>query len=249
MKRFYVPPDRIKGDAAHLDADQTRRLARVLRLKRGDEIIVFDGEAEFIARITEIRSKQATLEIIRGIEPKLKLPFNLCLAQALIKAPRMDMVIEKATELGVRRIIPVKTARSAPRPGKERSGRLQRWRKIAMSAASQSGRPDMPSLESPMPFDDVLVKRADLKVILYEGERDIGAGHILQKWKKIGKKSALPEVMLMVGPEGGFTREEAAMAREEGWVSWGLGDAVLRAETASIVGAAILIHELVGRPG
>ncbi len=246
MKRFYVPPDAIVDGVAYLEADQARRLARVLRMKPGDEVIVFDGKTEFIARIATIRSREATLEIVREIKPRSRAPFKMCLAPALIKAPRMDMVIEKATELGVERIIPVETARSVPRPG---PGRIERWRKIAAGAASQSGRNDIPVIERPGSFDKIVVDKADLKVLMWEGERKVGIERVLRKWKKIGKKPAQPEVMLMVGPEGGFTSEEAAMAFDEGWMSWGLGDAVLRAETASLAGAAILINALAGRLG
>jgi len=247
MRRFYVSPDDIKEDVARLDPSQSRHLVRVLRLRPGDEVVLFDGESEFVARIAEIKSKGVLLDILRKIDATPDSPFEFRLAQALIKGPRMDWLIEKATELGVKRITPVSTGRCVIQKNAESGAKVSRWRKIAQSAAAQSGRKDIPEIESPRSFEEIIREQADLKVVLWEGEQKSGTDIVLREWDRIKARKPPYSITLMVGPEGGFTSEEVKSAVAMGWVTWGLGDMTLRSETASIVGMAILIHTLAGR--
>jgi 16S rRNA (uracil1498-N3)-methyltransferase len=249
MRRFYIAPEMISQGRARLDPSQTRHLVRVLRMNTSDEVVIFDGKSEFIARVAEIKPKEVTLDILREIEPEPGLPFEFWLAQALIKGPRMDWAIEKATELGVTRFIPMQTARCAVRAGREPREKLSRWRKIAQSAAAQSGRKDTPLIESPRTFENIINERADIKVLLWEGEKNTGLEPIIQKWNQIKTGKSSHTIMLMIGPEGGFTAEEVNAALAQGWQTWGLGRLVLRSETAAIVGTAILMHVLAGQGG
>jgi len=244
MKRFYVHPDRITRSAATLDAGQVKRLARVLRLRPGDYVVIFDGRFEYLGRIEVIGPKEAKVKLEEKLgtpgEPRLE----LWLAPGLIKGPRMDTIMEKAAELGVRRIMPVHMARSVTKTSKGSTQRIARWRKIVQSAAAQSGRKDVPHIEDPCDFEEILHKNADLKVFLWE--RLGGDGVREQPWERINGRRPPRTVILMTGPEGGFTGEEVEMATNNGWVAWGLGSLVLRAETACIAGTAILTHRLAG---
>lgn len=246
MRRFFIPPDRIENATARLDADQSRHLSKVLRLKTGDDIVVSDGKFEYMAKVAATEGKEVAATILSRIESKPEPAFDLFLAIALIKGPRMDTAIEKAVELGVAGIIPVATRRSVPKI-EEASGRLERWRKIAGSAAAQCGRKDVPKIDCVTSLRETIRAKADLKVLLYEGNRECGTGALIEKWKSISKSDCRPKAILMVGPEGGFTKDEVESATEIGWTTWGLGSLVLRAETASIVGASILIHTITGK--
>jgi len=247
MRRFYVSPDDIVEGVARLDPSQSRHLVRVLRMRPGDEVILFDGESEFVACIAEIRPKEVALNVIGKIDTRPHLPFEFRLAQALIKGPRMDWLIEKATELGVKRITPVSTARCVIQKDAESGAKVSRYRKIAQSAAAQSGRKDIPEIESPRSFEEIIREQADLKVLLWEDEQKSGMDSVLHEWDRIKSEKPPYTITLMIGPEGGFTTEEVKSAVAQGWVTWGLGSLTLRSETASIAGMAILIHTLAGR--
>ncbi len=244
MKRFYVHPDMITRSMTSLDAGQAKRVRRVLRLKAGDYVIIFDGHSEYRGRIESVSSKEAKVELEEKLGEAVEPPFELWLAPGLIKGPRMDTLMEKAAEIGVRRVMPVHTARSVARTSKDSAKRMARWRKIVQSGAAQSGRKDVPEVEDPCDFEEIIQKNADLKVFLWEKLAGDGADNHL--WERAADGKMPETVILMTGPEGGFTPEEAEKAAESGWLPWGLGSSVLRAETAGIVGAAILTHRLKG---
>lgn len=244
MKRFYVQPGKITRSVAILDADQVKRLSRVLRLKSGDYVLIFDGHHEYLGCVGSVGSKEATVELEEKLGPAAEPPFELWLAPGLIKGPRMDTIMEKAAELGARRVIPVLTARSVAKTSKESAGRMDRWRKIVQSGTAQSGRKDVPSVEDPCDFGEIIRKDVDLKVLLWERLKSGGADK--PPWEGVTGENLPATVILMTGPEGGFTGEEVEKAMKHGWIPWGLGISVLRAETACIVGAAILTHRLTG---
>ena len=193
MRRFYVPKKRWQGNKALLDSDQCRHLTRVLRMGAGDTVIIFDGKGEFEAVIASVDKSGAWCEIVRPIKDRPAKKAHIILAPALIKAKKMDMVIEKATELGADEIIPFTSQRCVIKPKPHKS---DRWIKIAESAAAQSGQTDVPKIHEPLDFKKILHQKADLKIMLWEGERDdVGARRALP----------LPRILLLVGPEGGFT--------------------------------------------
>jgi 16S rRNA (uracil1498-N3)-methyltransferase len=218
-------------------------LREVLRLKTGDDVYVFDGAGkEFHCRIEESRRDTAQLKVISEVEPaRPESPLQLTLAVALLKGEKFDLVVQKATELGVRRVVPVvtKLADIRLRDESEASKRVARWQRIALEAAKQCGRALVPEVASPVTFAALIQDEADapgLNRLLFS-ER---AGRSLIEAAE--SLAANPAVTALVGSEGGWTDEELEAAREAGWTVVTLGGRTLRAETAAIAVATLLQH-------
>jgi len=235
LRRVYVPQEHWPQGAAtvSLTGPLQRHLGLVLRCRVGDEFELFDGEGrEAPARVTDVDARRIELAVGATAAGKLDVQEPLVLLQGLAKGDRMDLVVQKTTELGVTRIVPVICARSVARPG-EGAQRITRWRTIAREAARQSGRADVPQVDAPMSFADALAGLGpldDTRLALWEEAR--GAPLL----------AALPEtgaVALLVGPEGGLERDEIAQAGAAGFAVVDLGKRILRTETAAIVAVAL----------
>jgi len=238
MHRLLVDPARIEGDVATVDGGGLRHLSRVLRLGEGDELEVFDGAGRaWLARIERISAEEATLrlgtQVVRTAAPRITL------AQGLAKGEKMELVIQKATELGAARIVPLALSRSVVKLDASRAAdRTRRWRKIAEEAARQCGRADVPEVDEPRTlqrFVEEAAERGESIAVLWEEARDERLGRWLEE--KAGRPLAM-----VVGPEGGITPEEAEFARGRGAALVGLGARILRTETAGIVALAIAAH-------
>jgi 16S rRNA (uracil1498-N3)-methyltransferase len=218
------------ADAMPLERDGQHYLRTVLRLALGDELVVFDGAG----RQARARLAADRLELAGPVEVAPP-PLPVTLVVALLKGEKMDLVVQKATELGATRIVPAASARSVVRlePAREAS-RVERWRRIAVEAARQCGRADAPEVTPPAPLDQALAgSAAAARVLLHER----AAAPL---------RSILPartaSVAVAVGPEGGFSPEEVEAAARAGWVIASFGDRVLRAETAAIAALAVVGH-------
>jgi len=239
IRRFFVPPGAIEGVEVSLQPELARRLATVLRLKRGDRVVLADGRGrDCEVEITALtpRSALATVVLERASPPEPRL--ELVLYQSLLRPQRFELVLEKGTELGVSRFVPLVSARAQV---KAEGGlqRAQRWRRIVTEAAEQCGRGCVPAVDRPLAFAEAVRTAPGLRLLPWEGKRSRGLRPYLRGLKSI------PEVVsLFIGPEGGFADEEAALARETGCVAVSLGPRVLRSETAGIVAAALVMHEL-----
>ncbi len=163
---------------------------------------------------------------------------RLELYQALIRPQRFELVLEKATEIGVSRFVPVLSGRGQVRTtgGSQRS---VRWRRIVTEAAEQCGRGRVPVVDPPTKLEDALGLASGLKLVPWEGERTLGLRSALRSLDEVPER-----VSLLIGPEGGLAESEVAQAREAGWLPVSLGSRVLRSETAGIVAPAIVMHEL-----
>lgn len=244
-RRFYAPPSAFTSnrESVTLASDEVRHLRDVLRLKEGDEVYVFDGEGkEFHCRVEESRRDTASLKIIsEAAPPRPESSLKLQLAVALLKGEKFDLVVQKATELGVVRIVPVTTRFADIRLRDERDGakRVTRWQRIALEAAKQSGRAVVPEVISPVAFES-LVQAAvsDNAIGLMFSERD---GKSLFE---VGKNlpARLTSLTALVGPEGGWANEELTLAFEAAWTIVTLGGRTLRAETAAIAVTVLLQH-------
>lgn len=216
-------------------------LCRVLRLRVGDELVLFDGAGrEAPARIVTIDPGPGAVELALTAPPGPAVvapaPLALTLILGLLKGEKMELVVQKATELGVARIVPVSCARSVVRLDAARAGgRADRWRKIAREAARQCGRADTPTLTPVTSFAEaVAAAPADaFRAIFYEDARAVSLRRALPAMRP-------PAAVLAVGPEGGFDADEVAQARAAGFVVVGFGPRVLRAETAAIAALAVL---------
>jgi 16S rRNA (uracil1498-N3)-methyltransferase len=238
MARLFVEPAQIAEDVVVLTDEDHRYLTRVLRLGVGDAVVLFDGKSvEATARITRVgpRALELRVDERRPVEA-IDRP-HVTLIQALGKGDKLDLVVQKATELGVERFIPVTTARAVQRldAAQRTLSRRARWQKIAREAARQSGRLDVPEVEGVTALQTALKASAKdaLKILLWEGARQTSL------------RSLLPveppqQIVIAIGPEGGFTVDEVEAARAAGFAPAGLGPRILRTETAALVTLSIL---------
>jgi 16S rRNA (uracil1498-N3)-methyltransferase len=227
-----------------LAPEEAQHMRGVLRLKPGDEVFVFDGLGhEYRCRIESLRRDEAALSILEEIEPAShESALNLRLALSLLKGEKFDLVVQKATELGVAAIVPVVTKLSDIRLRDERDAekRVTRWRRIAIEAAKQSGRAKVPQVEEPQELASLLESLStedDAQGLMF-AER---GGQSMAK--ALERLSPRPKALTaLVGPEGGWAEDEIQSAREGGWDIITLGGRILRAETAAITITALLQH-------
>ena len=250
-RRFYAPPAAFAPDekSVTLSAEETRHARDVLRLQSGDEIFVFDGAGrEFHCAVQTIDRDAAELSVIAEVEPaRPESPLNLTLAIALLKGEKFDLVIQKTTELGVTRIVPLDTERADVRlrDGQGANTRVTRWRRIALEAAKQTGRAYVPEIAAPLSFNSLLVMPAVLpKEVSTNVPRlmfsERGGRSFVEATNSYSGQPA--QILAVVGPEGGWTDDEIELAREGGWEIITLGGRTLRAETAGITVVALLQH-------
>ena len=239
MPRLYVSPENLQATRATLDADAHRHLIKVLRLAPGASIRVFDGAGmEIEARIEEVG--RASVEISLGTRRHIPAPAcDITLLQCLPRGERMDLIVQKTTELGIARVVPVRSERGMANPS---AHQRRRWQTIAEEAARQSGRADVPEVEECLALGAALESAADTttatsasmkaaRLALWEGERTQSLSRALAAGPRT--------VVLLVGPEGGFSPEEVAQTTRAGFELVGLGPRILRAETAAIVAVAL----------
>lgn len=247
-RRFFAPPSNFALDSStvRLAADEARHLREVLRLRRGAEVFVFDGEGrEFRCEVAESARDEATLSIKAEVEPaRPESALRLTLAVALLKGEKLELVVQKATELGVSRVVPVVTKLADVRlkDHKDVARRLERLRRIALEACKQSGRACVPEIAEPIEFHSLVrnttANATGWRVMFAERQ-----GTTLRA--VVDGLQTLPvAVTALVGSEGGWTDEEIATAVEENWSVVTLGGRTLRAETAAISVAALLQHLL-----
>jgi 16S rRNA (uracil1498-N3)-methyltransferase len=244
MKRFFVDPNNFSGSTAFLTGTEVHHISSVLRLAVGTRITLFDGSGSFYeAQITKISPKKIETSI-QAISPYIatdqQQASSLHLGQALIKGKKMDLIIQKATELGIDSLHPYKSTYCVVKGTLE--NRVKRWTKIALEACKQCNRPKPPDLHAPVDFTDFLKSAADtpydLKLIFWEEELQNSLHDILQQHTDIRS------VLLLIGPEGGFSPDEARQAAAQGFQPVTLGRRILRAETAAIAAIAVLQYEL-----
>ena len=235
-RRFYAPPSAFADHTVILAADEARHLRDVLRLKTGDEVYVFNGVGrEFRCTVASIRRDSAELRIEAEVKPaKPESQLQLNLSVALLKGEKFDLVVQKATELGVTRVIPLITryADIHLRDEADASKRVARWQRIALEAAKQSGRAFVPEISAPVAFDALLANaKDDLRVMFSERGGDA-----------LGSLTPSASVTALVGSEGGWSDEELEHAKAQNFHIVTLGGRILRAETAAITVTALLQH-------
>jgi 16S rRNA (uracil1498-N3)-methyltransferase len=240
MTHFYVEPDRIRDGSIVISGPLFRHIVQVRRCRKGDIIRVIDGTSrEYAARIEECRDKSCTA-VIEEVKERLCEPrVSLTLYQAMIKANRFEMILEKSAELGVSRIVPLvceRTIAGSADPGKEK---MKRWQKILIGAAGQSGRAKIPELSPVMSLDESLRQRGEECLLVFSPRAEA-----FPLKKIIDRMRRSTSAGVLIGPEGGFTPEEIAQATSMGAMEVYLGPRILRAETAAIASAAIVLYEL-----
>ncbi|WP_421717365.1 16S rRNA (uracil(1498)-N(3))-methyltransferase [Algiphilus sp.] len=233
MARIYLAEAHRVGDTVALEDAAFRHVARVLRMRVGDQLTVFNGKgSEFTARITQIERHAAYITLEAQREGNTESPLHSTLLQAVGKGERMDWALQKATELGISAIQPVLTARCNVKLDTERWAKKQaHWQGVLIAACEQSGRLRIPDLHPVARLDAVLnLCEAALRLVLapQSGSAPIDA------------VSAIDSVALLVGPEGGLNEQEIQRAEAAGFRSWQIGPRTLRTETAPMVALALL---------
>jgi 16S rRNA (uracil1498-N3)-methyltransferase len=237
-RRFYVHRDSIRDGVAALAPGEAHHLREVLRIRSGECVEVFDGSGLTFRGEVELRGTEVFVgELERIASQELSL-FRLILAAALIKAAKFEWMIEKATELGVDEIVPLKTRHSEIKIPPEKIGsRLERWERIVRESSKQCGRPTPPVLREPVEFDEFLKAdefSPDTRILFYE--------KAVEPWQ--GEALTSGQTIVCIGPEGGWDLDEVERAREAGYGIFALGSRILRAETAAIAAVSIIRHRM-----
>jgi len=243
-RRVFIDPKSPHGDLLHLRGPEANYLLRVLRLREGDEVNAFDGRGwSCKAVIVKARKGVATLCLSKpGRATKPRQAFAV--AQAVLKAPAMDAVVQRCTELGASSIIGFYTARSIPRStgGDSADAKLARWRALTIEACRQCRRDFLPEVRLLPRIEDIgpLIREFDHALVASLAEGSSPLGELLTS-EHVMKSS---RILLIVGPEGDFSQEELNYLRTRGAIPCRLSDAILRADTAAIAGAAIIGQHL-----
>ncbi len=277
MTRIFLPPELLIPEQITITGDQARYLSLVLRVKPGDQLIVFDGSGfKYDCTILKSHKKEIVAEKIKKEPYSVESPISITLAQGIAKGEKMDLIIQKSTELGVRKVVPLITEHSDVR----HTEKLQRWRKIALSASQQSGRDKIPEIMEPVEFREFLnnlpasrcnasrqqepslfSKEGNTPLTpLYRGEYspplkkgdEGGFSRIIfsEEHKERNLKKILTDIKdvknitLLIGPEGGFSKDEVTGAVEKGFIKASLGPRILRTETAPLAALSIIQYEL-----
>jgi 16S rRNA (uracil1498-N3)-methyltransferase len=234
--RFHLPEAREPGQILSVSGQEFHHLRNVLILASGDSVSVFDGVGRgFLGRILGITRREARIRLEAVEEPPPESPLAITLIVGVPKGEKLELVIQKATELGVMAIQPVSTVRSEVRsvPGRE-AGRLARWRRVALEACKQSGRSRIPILEPPRSLEAALSgARSGVRIVL-DPLGDPLERALVEQARESGSS------VLAIGPEGGWSPEEIGTFQDAGFVPIGLGPRTLRSETAAIASTALL---------
>ena len=229
MPRLFLPDFDLNSRFVTIRGAKARYLATVLRCRAGDPIYLHDDRGNaYSSVLTNVTGKEVTAELIEKIDIQTESGLNVTLLQGLLKGEKMDLVVQKATELGVKEIVPVVTARCQVRETRKTA----RWMKIAEEASRQAGRNSVPVIRETAAFESLWSMSLPEGIIFWEQGGD-GLADTLKRFS--GRSS----ISLFIGPEGGFSEEEIKSATGEGFIRATLGSRILRAETAAIAAMAI----------
>ena len=236
MSRRRWIADEVSGNQAALVGDHAHHLARVLRAQIGQGMDLIAGGVVRRGVITSVRDDRIEFELAEEVAASV-LP-DVSLLLAIFKFDRLEWAIEKCTELGVRRIVPVIARRTDTHLAAAASKRLERWQRLVQQASEQSRRVDVPEISHPVKLKDAVHQAATLRLLLAEIEKQQSLHDALEA------NRTSPSLLLAVGPEGGWTEDEIALFTGQGWISTSLGETILRAETAAIAATAIAFSVL-----
>ncbi len=228
--RFFAPPARHFDSRIVLDTEESHHLARVLRLLPGATVFAFDGNgAEYECEVARVSKEATELNVLARLSNEVESPLQLTLAQALVKGDKFDWVVQKATELGVTRIVPLVTEHSEFRKAEGRELRLQRWRRIALEATKQCGRRKLIELGEVQNFQQFCeAEPSGLRLIFSE-----------RGGKGLAEIAPAHSVTLAIGPEGGWSESELKLSETLGFVPVHLGNRILRTETAAVAAVSL----------
>ena len=246
MRYFFIDPSRVTGPEVPITGSEAHHIKNVLRLQPGDGLKLFDGTGfEYEAAIVRVSAQKVTVEIQHKARAAVPSGVHIIVAQAFLKEKKMDDLVRKLCELGMSRWVPFFSERSIARPDAKRlQARSQRWQRIATEAVKQCRRVDTPQIVGARSFEEMLdfSQNCDVRIVFWENETSPLAPGLASK------DNPPQKILLMLGPEGGFSDQEIERLQNSGFISAGLGPRILRAETATIA-AVTLVQYLYGDMG
>ena len=243
MHHFFVTPDQVRDNEIQINGTDVNHIKNVLRMKHGETLEISDGNnKKYICQIESMSAEEITLSILETLENNTELPSKLYLFQGLPKSDKMELIIQKAVELGVYEIIPVATKRSVVKlDDKKAAKKVERWNSIAEGGAKQSGRAIIPKVKEVLSYREAISYAKQLDVLLIPYELAEG----MEETKNIiDAIKAGQSIGIFIGPEGGFEKEEVDFAVAEGAKAVTLGKRILRTETAGLTMLSILMYHL-----
>jgi 16S rRNA (uracil1498-N3)-methyltransferase len=242
MHKFFTPANLFTDTHATIEGDDVKHIYKVLRIEAGEKVVINNLEGkEFLGQVEEVNKKEVVIKILEPMETNNESPLNIYLFQGLPKASKMDLIVQKGTELGIKEIIPVVTERVDVKL-KGEFKKLDRLQRIALEACKQSKRTMIPKVNEPIEFDEMIKKfeNMDLVVVPYENATGYGIRNMMKKINPLNIRN----VAIVIGPEGGFEEFEIENLRDKGAHIVTLGPRILRTETAGFTCAALLQYEL-----
>jgi len=236
MTRRRWIADEVSGTRAVLVGAHADHLSRVLRARVGQEFDITTGNEVRRGRVMAITHDRVEFELGEFVSAPVAVQVTVVLS--IFKFDRMEWAIEKCTELGATRIVPVIARRTETHLASAAAKRVDRWRRIALQAAEQSRRVSPPEISDPMKLKDAMALPGSLRIVLSESETKLTLKDVVQA------HADRSDVVLALGPEGGWADDELGLLHEAGWISASLGNTILRAETAAIASLAVVLAEL-----
>jgi 16S rRNA (uracil1498-N3)-methyltransferase len=240
MPRFFVPKEFVKGNSIYITGKEAHHILDVMRLKVSDEVLIFDGSGKEYAGVVKAAGRKSLEVHVKSVrEPLCGMSPSITLIQAIPKKDKMDYIVEKSTELGVFAIVPVTTERTIPEwSAAKRAAVVERWQKIAMEAAKQCGRPDIPNVSPIVSIGEAVgeLEGYDLKLAAILSDRAI-------KLKDALRCGLSKNVAVAIGPEGDFTMKEGEDFLKAGFKIVNLGPRVLKSNTAALAVLSMINYE------
>ena len=245
MSTFYVKNNQIKDGKIEILGEDYRHLRNVLRYKIDDELEICDENTiRYQTKIENFKESCAICKIQEILNGTTESPINVTLYQGLPKSDKLEQIIQKTTEMGICEIIPVAMERSIVKmEEKNKVKKLERWNKIAVEASKQSGRQKIPNVEEPINFKNIIenISKYDIVLLLYENEKSVTIKEAITK----RKKESMQKIAIIIGPEGGFSKDEVDMLSKFDNVHVvTVGPRILRTETAGLAALAMIVYEL-----
>ena len=243
MRRFFVAPDAVQDNMVYFDAELARHMGKVLRLSAGEQVTVCTGEGSaYLVALEQFSKDAVTGRILEQLDHLQETSIQVVLYQGMPKGDKLELIIQKCTELGISAVVPVETSRSVVHLDGNKAGKkLERWQKIAQEASQQSKRVQVPTVGPYYNWKQMLkaLEQAEgLTIVFWEDEQTQSLKVLLRS------QMAKPQrINLVVGPEGGLSEDEVAQLRDLGAVSASLGKRILRTETAGMAGISMIMYE------
>lgn len=243
MQRYFVTNDRFQNNYVYLDGEEVHHITRVMRMSVGDKIICASDKGSALCQIETIAEKLVTASIIEWLNERSELPNHVTIAQGMPKGDKLELIVQKGTELGASCFLPFYSSRSIVKWTPEKAKKkVERLSKIAKEAAEQSHRQTVPTVLTPVSFDSLCSESArfDVKIVAYEAADEAEKYALPKLLRRLEKDRS---ILFAVGPEGGFSGEEIEMLKQRGFHVCSLGPRILRTETAALYFLSVLSYE------